>query len=108
MRKLADMGTHGNAENARKRRRRDRTQPRVEALRNPGWPVKKRLALKERNRSRDLAELSSSSDDNVGSSIDGRTDSFALSELIALVIGTQGSAKPPPWEPVGFEGGAER
>jgi hypothetical protein len=38
--------------------------------------------LKERNRSRDLAELSSSSDDNVGSSI-------------ALVMGTQGSAKPP-------------
>jgi hypothetical protein len=51
--------------------------------------------LKERNRSRDLAELSSSSDNNVGSSIDTRTDSFALSELIALVMGTQGSAKPP-------------
>jgi hypothetical protein len=51
--------------------------------------------LKERNRSRDLAELSSSSDDNGGSSIDARTDSFALSELIALAIGTQGSAKPP-------------
>ena len=37
-----------------------------------------------------------------------RTDSFALSGLCAFVIDTQGSAKPAPWEPVGFEGGAER
>jgi hypothetical protein len=85
--------TPGSPGSPKRRERRDRRNAEGVIGLSPGWRLcgtlgnrqKKRLALKERNRSRDLAELSSSSNDNVGFSIDARTDSFALSELIALL-----------------------
>jgi len=63
-----------------------------------GTHVNTRTALKERNRTGSLAELSSSSNEEGGFMTCVRTESFALSELCAaFVIDTQGSAKPAPW-----------
>jgi hypothetical protein len=72
---------------------------------SPGWRfggtlgthINTRTALKERKRTGSVSQLSSSSNEQGRFMTCVRIDSFALSELCAFVIDTQGSAKPPPW-----------
>ena len=67
---------------------------------------KKRVALKERKK-KDPGTVSSSSNSTAFycSALDRFLRSFRAARFTA---DTQGSAKPPPWEPVGFEAGVER
>ena len=62
-----------------------------------GTQIHTRTALKERKRTGDLTRLLSSPSVKGRFMTCVRIDSFALSELGALVIDSQGSAKPPPW-----------